>query len=123
MRVPDENNKVPEQPIAAWPFGWSGRLFGAACLAFGVVVLVANAAVLILWNRYWRGLFLLPPVLVLFGLVLVLLPERLTRFDVRSRWVGGLMLAAVVAGLAVGGVLAYDPAGVFEQLGLARTAR
>jgi hypothetical protein len=92
-------------------------------LAFGVVVLVANAAVLILWNRYWRGLFLLPPVLVLFGLVLVLLPERLTRFDVQSKLVGGLMLAAVVAGLAVGGVLAYDPASVFEQLGLARTAR
>jgi hypothetical protein len=94
----------------------SGRQFGAACFLLGLVTLAGNIAALVFAGMYWRLLFLLPPMLALGGFVLVLLPERLTRLGTRSAAAGILMLGALAIGLAIGGVLAYDPVGVLRWL-------
>lgn len=110
-------------PRLRWPMGLSGRGFGAICLLGGIAVMAANVASFVVFQRYWRWAFLLPPALVFVGLGLVILPERLTRLDsgskgVGSKLVGALLLLALLGGLVVGGFLAYDPASTMRWIGL-----
>lgn len=102
-------------PSLRWPMGLSGRGFGAICLLGGIAVMAANVGSIVFFQWYWRWAFLLPPALVFVGIVLVILPERLTRLDsgpkgVGSKLVGVLLLLALLGGLVVGGFLAHDPA-------------
>src|SRR5262245_6694581 len=112
----DDPQQVHETPPRLrWPMGLSGRGFGAICLIGGIAVIAANVASTVFFQRYWRWAFLLPPALVFVGLVLVILPGRLTRLDseskgLGSKLVGALLLLAFLGGLVVGGFMAYDPA-------------
>jgi hypothetical protein len=117
MEHSQDGGKAPP-PRMPWPFGWSGRQFGFACLFFGCAVLVADSAALLVLRRYWAGLFLLAPPITLAGVALLALPDRLTATTEKSLVAGAALAAALVVGFAIGGLLAWDPVAVLRWLGL-----
>src|SRR5262245_1090263 len=93
----DELQKNPETPPnLRWPMGLSGRGFGVICLLLGVAIMAANVTSLVVLQRYWRWGFVLPPALFFSGLVLVMLPERLTRLDSGSKGAGSNVVGALL---------------------------
>jgi hypothetical protein len=87
----------------------------------GLACLLADGAALIVLGGYWVLPFLLGPPVAFAGLTLLLLPARWTGAAPSAP--GGLLVRlvlglALLAGLVVGAVLAWNPVAVMKWLGL-----
>lgn len=118
------SDDIRVRPGTGYPFGWSARVFGSGCILFGLGALAFNFALLLFLNVHYRAATILPMAVLFVGLVLVLAPARVARLDPAtngspgSKVFGAFLLLALIAGLVLGGLLAFHPHTALNLFGL-----